>query len=191
MNTGSIILTGEMLMNSRGLFFMGGSLLLLLMILLSPGQKGLPAADSTKTKTSGEKEKTAIENYYGLRRAYRLWHEGLFGSRKYNYYRLREYLDALRGKRIATPAEFHLLVPESVARPRVVCVFKTCRWLKIKGRLDRKALVPLIKKDPTLLKRWWRSRRLISVSGRLRKYRLTRDAHGDVIELWLTDMSFR
>ena len=191
MNTGSVIPTGEMLMNSRGSFFTGGSLLLLLMILMFSGLQGLSAEDASNKKTGGENEKRAIENYYRLHRAYRLWHEGLFGSRKYNYYRLREYLDSLRGKRIATPAEFHLLVPESVARPRLVCVFKTCRWLKIKGRLDRKALAPLIKKDPALLKKWWRSRRLISVSGVLRKYRLTRDAHGYVIELWLTDMSFR
>lgn len=190
MNTGSVIPTGEMLMNSRGPFLTGGSLLFLFAALLFHGPHGVSAGDPVKQETRTGVERAAIENYYRLHRAYRLWHEGLFGSRKYNYYRLREYLDSLRGKRIATPAEFHLLVPESVARPRLVCVFKTCRWLKIKGRLDRKALAPLIKKAPALLKKWWRSRRLISVSGVLRKYRLTRDAHGDVIELWLTDMSF-
>ncbi len=136
----------------------------------------------------GKSEAGPVANYYNLKKHYTRWHEGLWGSRTYNEHELEDFLKTLRGKFIATPREFMLLVPESLEKPRVICKFKTCRWLKIYGPLDRKSLEVLVKKNPSLLKNWWRSRKLLSIKGRIRKFRLTRDAGGDIIELWLKEI---
>ncbi len=155
--------------------------LLILLFLPSPND----AENNLEKKKYEKTEISSVENYYRLKKAYTLWHEGLFGSRKYNEYELLDLLESLRGKQITTPAEFILLVPESITRPQVTCRFKTCRWLKLKGEIDGEALQPFLKRDPELLRKWWRTRKLFSITGRIKKFRLTRDAGGDIIELWL------
>lgn len=157
------------------------SALLAMVCIMSPGR--------TEEKIIGGKtEAGPVVNYYNLKKHYTKWHEGLWGSRTYNKHELEDFLKTLKGKFITTPREFMLLVPESLAEPRVICNFKTCRWLKIYGPLDRKSLDLLVKNNPSLLKNWWRSRKLLSIKGRIRKFRLTRDAGGDIIELWLKEI---
>jgi len=168
---------------NTGVFFRRVSLpaLLAVVCIINPGR-------TEEKLVGGKSEAGPVANYYNLKKHYTKWHEGLWGSRKYNEHELEDFLKTLKGKFIATPREFMLLVPESLIKPRVICRFKTCRWLKIYGPLDRKRLEVLVKKNPSLLKNWWRSRKLLSIKGRIRKFRLTRDASGDIIEVWLKEI---
>ena len=93
-----------------------------------------------KEKSGGKDKAPGVENYYTMKSWYTKWHEGLFGSRKFNEHKLEDFLKSLKGKEITTPREFMLLVPESLDKPQVICSFKTCRWLKIYGTMNKEKL---------------------------------------------------
>ncbi|PKL38111.1 MAG: hypothetical protein CVV44_13165 [Spirochaetae bacterium HGW-Spirochaetae-1] len=127
----------------------------------------------------------ALTNYFTLMTIYGKWREGLFGSRKYYERELWIFLTDLIHKEIETESDFILVFPESLQEKRVTCIFKYSRWLYFHGEIAVDALAPIIKKDPDLLKKWWRSGTLVTVSGRVKKFRIGRDTYGNTINIWL------
>jgi hypothetical protein len=124
------------------------------------------------------------KNYFILRKVYTKWHEGLFGSRKFYERKLLRLLYGMIGKEITTGYDYMLVSPEGVFDKTVSCNLQTCRWLHIHGALDAVSVKNAIGSDGSVLRKWWRSGILVAVSGRLKRFKLDRDAGGDVIQVY-------
>jgi hypothetical protein len=130
-----------------------------------------------------------LDKYLQLYRLYEKWHAGLFGSRKFHEYFLKEYLRSLIGQEIRTDYDYHLLSPADPEDLKVACNLEQCRWLYLFGEIKAESLRDAVNKDSTVLRSWWRRTILLSVSGRVKKFRLGKDPRGDTIELYLEDMT--
>jgi len=126
-----------------------------------------------------------LKNYYQLREMYSKWREGLFGSRKANERLLRMFLVDLLYKEFETEPDYFLVSPDGILDKRVTCKFRYGKWLYIHGEVDVQHIKDLVEGDPDLLKTWWRSTNLLSVSGRMRRFRFGKDRYRDTIDLWL------
>jgi len=154
--------------------------ILLFLLLLTPSLSGEDVSEDEK----------AVRRYLELQRRYTLWEEGLFGSRKAHERELRQFLlHQCLGKRIHTSADYRLASPESIADPSLVSPFPWSDWLRIKGPIDRQQILDLLGGDLTLLVTWWRTRRLVAVSGVVRKFRLVTDARGPAVEIVLESVT--
>lgn len=125
------------------------------------------------------------KNFFNLQAYYTKWNEGLFGSRRYHEGRLWRFLVSLMGKEITTGHDFMLASPEGVYDKQVVCIFPSYRWLYIHGDLDEESVKSIAGNDYAALKGWWRSGRLVAVTGKVRNFKLDWDAQGDTLHLWL------
>ena len=141
----------------------------------------------TATWLSAEtvEEMSPVERYLKMHGLYLKWKEGLFGSRKYYENRLAGYLRSLHGKEIETDYRYMLLSPEGIFNKKVRCALTYGGWLKIRGELDTDSVMKVIDGNSLFLRKWWRTTRLVKVSGRVRKFRLAKDPYGDVVELHL------
>jgi hypothetical protein len=130
-------------------------------------------------------DQEAYRRYSELHLKYIKWHEGLFGSRRYHERKLMTFLNELVGKTVRTGAEYMLSSPEGITDPEIHCRFSTKCWLYIKGEIDTKSISDVAGGNSEKLRTWWRSDLFISVSGKVRKWRLDRDPYGDCIILFL------
>ena len=142
-----------------------------------------PLLSEVPAEKKDEKQISPVERFLYLRYIYLNWSKGLYGSRKAYEHELREYCRTLLYKKIRTEKDYILVSPGSLVKGEVVTKFKFSRWLVLTGPVDRKSLGALIKKDSGQVKRWWRTRRFLSLSGRVVWFRLTRDAYGPIVEL--------
>lgn len=126
--------------------------------------------------------------YWELQKLYEKWRAGLFGGKKFHEYMLREFLKSLLGKEFRTDFDYYIVSPADPDDLTVTCSFEQCRWLYLRGTIDRESIRALIEKDPELLNNWWRSTVVLSVSGVVRKFRLGKDPRGDTVELYFKDM---
>jgi hypothetical protein len=111
-------------------------------------------------------------NFRVLRDLHTDWKDGLFGSRPNARKNLHEFLVKLIRREIKTDHSFYMVSPESLYDSMVHSVFSDEKWLRLKGRVDAESLKKVIEKDPLVLKSWWRSRRLLSVTGRVKDFRI-------------------
>ncbi len=131
---------------------------------------------------------SGVENYYRLAQQYRKWDLGLFGSRKYNELLLLRLLNSLVEKEIQTPGSYTLATPADPDDIEVICKVQDCRWLKIEGPVNRDSLKKIMTGSPGIMKKMWRTNRLVSVKGRLRKFYLGRDSYGDTVTLFFHEI---
>jgi hypothetical protein len=124
------------------------------------------------------------KNYFLLRNAYVKWHEGLFGSRKFYERKLLSLLFGMIGQEITTGYDYMLVSPDEIFDERVSCNLQTCRWLHIHGPLDAESAKDVVGSDDSALRKSWRSGMLVSVSGNLKRFKLDRDARGDIIQVY-------
>ena len=127
----------------------------------------------------------SVMNYLKLRKIYSKWKEGLFGSRKYNERLLKEFLHNLIYKEIKTDYSYAFASPYGARDRDIKCRFSYCQWLIFHGKIDLKGLEKILNNDKTAIKRWWRSKKLLSVSGKVMKFRLGRNRYGDTVEIYL------
>lgn len=126
-----------------------------------------------------------VKNFFLLQKRYQSWHDGYFGSRHYHERKLRSFLLRLIGKEITTENDFMVITPAGTDDRSVVCVFQSYRWLYVHGTLDIESLKNAAGKDYPARNDWERSRILVSLSGKVKNFRLDWDARGDVIRLYL------
>ncbi len=126
-----------------------------------------------------------VKNFFLLQKHYQSWHDGYFGSRHYHEGKLRRFLLKLLGKEVTTENDFTLVTPVGNDDRSVVCVFQTYRWLYVHGDLDGESLKNAVGKDFAALSEWERSRILVSLTGKIKKFKLDWDARGDTIHLYL------
>ncbi|MCP4138360.1 MAG: hypothetical protein GY754_45785 [bacterium] len=150
-------------------------LLILFIVLLAPLWEG------------GAEEKELSEgfkNYYMLEGIFNKWQDGFFGSKTHHRKSLHWQLVNLLGKPIQTPHNYIMVSPEGLFEKKMRCKLRYDRWLYIHGKLDIESVKKIIGKDSNIIKQWWRTTRLVSLSGKLRKFRFGRDKFGDTVELY-------
>jgi len=126
-----------------------------------------------------------VKNFFLLQKHYQSWHDGYFGSRRYHERKLREFLLRLLGREVTTENDFTVVTPEGNDDRYVVCVFQTYRWLYVHGSLDVESLKNAVGKDFAPRGDWERSRILVSLSGKVKNFKLDWDARGDTVHLHL------
>ncbi|OHD66148.1 MAG: hypothetical protein A2176_07845 [Spirochaetes bacterium RBG_13_51_14] len=126
-----------------------------------------------------------VKNYFLLQKHYTSWHEGLFGSRRFHERKLWDFLLRLLGKEITTDYDFMLSSPEGLYDKTMTCVFQYNRWLHIHGDLDLESVKKVTGMDGAAMMGWWRSKVLVAVTGKVKKFKLDWDAQGDTVHLYL------
>ncbi len=132
--------------------------------------------DEAGTKGSAypgtKRDPKGSQKFLDLHWMYLKWRDGDFGSRKYYRNLLYYHLLDLMGQRIETGYDYVLLSPELIYEQRLRFAFYYGNWLQIDGKVDIGSIREIIGDDSSLLTSWWRSGKLVSVSGVLRDYRI-------------------
>ncbi len=147
--------------------------------------KAVPDNDCIIGRINAAQISEAQQNFLDIKEYYAKWQMGLFGSSRAYLRKLKSHLISIIGKRIETDRSFIIESPGSVSEKKVVCKLKECRWLKLHGFVDADNLKELVEKDSRIVRKWWRSGLLFTVSGKVRKFRIGRDSFGDTVELYL------
>ena len=118
------------------------------------------------------------------------WIGGLFGSSKFRETALADLCDDSRGERIVTPYSYVLVSPYETVGSGFVCSFTFESWLVIQGYVEPKQLLPL-HAARSAGSEWWRAASLVSISGKIRKFRLDSSSDAKRLILFLDGISFR
>lgn len=118
------------------------------------------------------------------------WIDGLFGSAKFRESALSDLCDESRGERLVTPYSYVLVAPYDTVSSGFVCTFTFESWLVIQGYVEPRQLLPLhaARSEGSS---WWRAASLVSISGKIRKFRLDSFPDGKRLILFLDGISFR
>lgn len=132
----------------------------------------------------------AYFNYIGLKKQYYKWTSRIFRNRGTYRRTLKKYLITLIGKEILTDYNYILLCPECVYdfEKELICRLYQEQWLQISGMIDAENIKPVVQADPGLLKKWWRSKKMLSVYGKVRDFRIESYENRDTITLYLRDI---
>lgn len=130
-------------------------------------------------------ESVAVQNYLELERLHMGWSEDFFGKGPYYRRVLYNYLVDKLGQEILTDYNYVLISPESIYRRRIRCKLYYGKWLRIIGNIEIESIREIIGDDITALKRWWRSRRLLAVQGRIKRFRIVSDGSNKSVVLFL------
>jgi len=121
---------------------------------------------------AADKSAEGTRNFIELHDVYLKWRDGYFGSRSHYRNHLYFLLLDMMGHRIVTGYDYCLLSPELIYEQKLRFAFYNGDWLHIEGKVNIESIKKIIGDDSSLLMTWWRSRKLVSVSGRLRDYRI-------------------
>lgn len=131
-----------------------------------------PAGDGAATGRASDKSAEGTRNFIELHDVYLKWRDGYFGSRSHYRNHLYFLLLDMMGHRIVTGYDYILLSPELIYERKLKFAFYNGDWLHIEGKVDIGSVKKIIGDDSSLLMTWWRSRKLVAVSGILRDYRI-------------------
>lgn len=139
-------------------------------------------------RSSDEK---AVQNFLELQRLHAEWGEDVFGKGPYYRRVLYYYLVDKIGEEILTDYNYLLISPESIYRREIRCTLSYGRWLKIVGAIDVESVKRIIGDDIQALKRWWRSRRLLAIRGRIVRFHIADDEWGKRVILYLKNIRLK
>ncbi len=145
-----------------------------------------PGVPSDRATGGKEAVPEGTRNFIELHGVYMKWRDGFFGSRTHYRNRLYFLLLDMMGHRIVTGYDYRLISPELVYEQKLRFAFYGDDWLHIDGKVDRESIKKINGDDSSLLRTWWRSGKLVSVSGILRDYRI--DDWGKRIHVVLDDI---
>ncbi len=143
------------------------------------------AKDEDAKSLSGDMGE-GTRNFIELHSLYLKWKDGFFGSRTHYRTRLYFMLMEMMGHRIVTGYDYVLESPELIYQQKLRFAFYGDDWLHIEGKVNKARIKKIIGDDSSLLLSWWRSGKLVSVSGILRDYRI--DDWGKKIYVVLEDI---
>jgi len=126
-----------------------------------------------------------------MRNLYSKWNDGLFGSRKYYKGRLKRYLVSCLDKEIETGFDFVPGMPESIIRRKIYSEFVFHKWLVVHGVPGEKSMRELKRKGWCYRRNIGKMKYLYSVSGKIRKFRLTELSGKRRIHLYLDNFEIK
>ena len=148
-----------------------------------PGAAGFPPAVYAEERGDQFDFKSSFETYRDIERLYRKWEAGMFGSRGYYRRKLYSLLVDSIGKGVVTDYNYVHLFPGDLQRGRFHCRLEYGRWLTISGPVDSQSLARAAGKDPASLRSAWRSGRLVSIFGKIKKFRIEERPRGVTLVL--------
>ena len=134
-----------------------------------------------KRAGDGQAHRDGFETYARIETLYRKWDRGLFGSRGFHRRELHAFLLESLGKTISTNHDYLLLYPELQYDKMFRCTLSYGNWLWIVGTVDAESLKALAGGGSSPPWTWWRTGRLVSVSGRIVKFSLRDSAPRRVV----------
>ncbi len=143
----------------------------------------------TDENTYSDAHAEGTRNFIELHSLYLKWKDGFFGSRTHYRTQLYFMLLDMMGHRIVTGYDYVLESPELIYQQKLRFAFYGDDWLHIEGRINKESIKKIIGDDSSLLLSWWRSGKLVSVSGILRDYRI--DDWGKKIYVVLEDITVK
>jgi hypothetical protein len=143
-------------------------------------------------KTNSSTNNEAYENYINLKKLYLKWNSRLL-KRNGSYKRyLNKYLESIIDKEILTDYNYVLISPEGRYEKELICRFSLDNWLRIKGNIQQDIFAKIVEKNPGILTNWWRSRKLLSVYGRIKDFKHeSSEQFGEIVILYLTDIKVK
>jgi len=148
---------------------------------------GHPAPGALAASEPGD----AVKNYLTIKKLHWYWKNGPSYARRIYKRDLQLFLTELIGNTIETDMSYIIQSPGDLADKKVECNLIDCRWLYFYGPVDVENLRGMVKNDPALLKKWWRSGHLFSLSGKVKKYRFGRDIYGETVEINLDKIALK
>ncbi|MFH0977234.1 MAG: hypothetical protein V1874_15750 [Spirochaetota bacterium] len=145
----------------------------------------------TSGKAIPETSTDAYNNYIILRKHYIKWNQGLLKNKRHYRRVVTKYLISIIDKEILTDYEYVLVSPEEKYEKELHCNLVFGRWLQVKGDIQQDTFIKIVEKKPELLAKWVRSKKLISVSGRLKDFSLDSYKLGEVITIHLKDIKVK
>lgn len=143
----------------------------------------------SKTIYASELE-DAKTNYFKLEKLYIKWRDGLFGSRRYHKRTLVQYLASKIGSEIITDYNYIVSFLEVENKSKIQCNLIHQRWLRIRGKIEVESAKKFFKNYPELLNEWAKSGTLLSIYGKIRKFKLESDKRGYYVLLYLDNIHF-
>jgi hypothetical protein len=144
---------------------------------------GFPPAVYAEERENQFDFRSSFETYRDIERLYRKWEAGLFGSRGYYRRKLHSLLVDSIGKGVVTDYNYVQLFPEALHQGRFHCRLEYGSWLIVSGPVDSQSLARAAGEDPALAKSAWRSGRLLSIFGKIKKFRLEESPRGVTLVL--------
>jgi hypothetical protein len=127
--------------------------------------------------------------YLDLETYYLKWNDGLFGSTSVYRLLINELLMKSYKKDIKTGYNFVLIYPEVTERDHYTCRFYFGGWLTLIGEIKPDDLKKVVASEGTRYKKEWNSAKLVSFSGKIRKYWLSNSPGKECIVLYLDNIS--
>ena len=130
----------------------------------------------------------AFENYIDLKKFYLEWNNGLPGSGNYHKRKIREFLISIIGKEILTEYNFTLETTGVPSEMRLVCGFSLDKWLQIKGKINTETIKNISNYAASRVEKSWALKKLLSVKGRIKNFKLGSGSRCTLITLYLDDI---
>jgi hypothetical protein len=118
------------------------------------------------------------------------WEDGLFGSMNFCAADLDRFLDSSRGAIVVSPYSFILVSPYDTGSAGFACTFEYESWLVISGYVPREQVARIRALSLKEREGWWRSASLVSISGKIRKFRLDSSPDRKRLILFLDGIEF-
>ncbi len=141
------------------------------------------AADKGAVDGTGRRD-DGFGTYARIEILYREWDRGYFVSRKFHRRELSDLLRESVGKTIRTNHDYVLLYPELQYDKLFRCTLSYGSWLWIVGTVDAEDVKRMAGDGSSAPSTWWRTGRLVSISGRIVKFSL-RDSPPRRVVLYL------
>jgi hypothetical protein len=124
-------------------------------------------------------DKDAVKRYLDIEKIGIQWQEGLFGSTSYHQRELDALIAGFIGKQIETPYDFVYISPYETGRTMLTCTFYYSPWVYVKTVIGYDELKKyLTDKKNTENGSWFKSGRMVRITGRLRDFTLDRSFSG-------------
>jgi len=116
------------------------------------------------------------KRFHLLQKYYTDWDNGYFGSRNAYESHLKSYLYSIIGKEIETDYSYILMSPGSHLEKKVIKRFIFGPGIFLRSKyVDVSPLKKLVKKDPSLIHRWWRAKWIFKVKGKIIGFHLSKN----------------
>jgi hypothetical protein len=145
------------------------------------------AANGLQAGVPGSGSK-AFENYITLKKLHLDWTNGLPGSGNYHKRKIYEYLVSIIGQEIKTEYDYVLESAGSPAGLKIMPKFISYNWLMINGKITGDSVKNMDGFDSKAVEMSWRTKKLISVNGILKNFRIGSGRRGDVITIYLENI---
>jgi hypothetical protein len=143
-------------------------------------------------KTEADHGSEAYVNYINLKKLYIRWNTGVLDSRSRSRKYINNYLEKIVDREILTDFSYVLISPEGRYGKELQCNISLDKWLLINGIIPRELYSKIVEKNPEILTVWWRSTKLLSVQGKVLRFKIeSSDKSGETVVLYLSDIKLK